>query len=60
MKNLLTRTVTLIRDTLSGRRRLARYGDPEAHRRGAYNPDSAIVNHYIPSNGVPPMGGPGM
>ncbi|WP_405591193.1 hypothetical protein [Streptomyces sp. NBC_01190] len=60
MKHLLTRTVTLIRDTMSGRRRLARYQDPEAHRRAAHNPDLAIVKHYIPGPGNPPRGGAGM
>jgi hypothetical protein len=53
MRKLLGRAGTLIRDTVSGRRRLARYTHPDAHRAGGYNPDQAIANHYRPT-GAPP------
>ncbi|WP_329135623.1 hypothetical protein OG552_22345 [Streptomyces sp. NBC_01476] len=59
MKKLLGRTITFARDTLSGRRRLAKYTHPDAHRGGRFNPDAAIVDHYRPSPPIPPIGGPG-
>lgn len=46
MANILSRAVTYLRDGLSGRRRLARYNDPEAHRRGPNIRDSKTVERY--------------
>jgi polypeptide deformylase len=46
MANILSRAVTYIRDGISGRRRLERYNDPEAHRRGPNVRDSRTVEQY--------------
>ncbi|AEW98321.1 hypothetical protein [Streptantibioticus cattleyicolor] len=46
MTNILSRAVAFLRDGLSGRRRLARYTDPEAHRRGPNVRDSETVERY--------------
>ncbi|MBY8882555.1 hypothetical protein [Actinacidiphila acidipaludis] len=40
------RVVAFVRDSVSGRRRLARYADPEAHRRGPNVRDSRVVEEY--------------
>lgn len=53
MANILSRAVTFLRDTLSGRRRLARYTDPESHRRTPNVPTSPTVERYRP----PDIGG---
>jgi hypothetical protein len=53
MRKLLGRAGTLIRDTVSGRRRLAKYTHPDAHRAGGHNPDESIVRHYR-GTGIPP------
>ncbi|MEU7428635.1 hypothetical protein [Streptomyces sp. NPDC040750] len=51
MLTLLSRVATLLRDIVSGRRRLAKYGDPEAHRH-RHNRDANLANHHIP---MPPQ-----
>ncbi|MET9452049.1 hypothetical protein [Streptomyces cinerochromogenes] len=48
MKTLLNRATMLVRDTVSGRRRLRRYADPEAHRRNHHR-DAHLARHYIPT-----------
>ncbi|MFJ9818561.1 hypothetical protein ACIRU3_25540 [Streptomyces sp. NPDC101151] len=57
MNALLTQAATFIRDTVSGRRRLTKYGDPEAHRRPRHDRDAGLANHYIPSSNFPTVGG---
>ncbi|MGW2741084.1 hypothetical protein [Streptomyces sp. NPDC001450] len=50
MKSLLT----FIRDIVSGRRLLAKYGDPEAHRR--HDRDAGLARHYVPAQQFPTSG----
>jgi hypothetical protein len=58
MKTMLVRTARLLRDTVSGRRRLERYGHPEAHRH-QHNRDAGLAHHYIPTTPQVPVSGPG-
>ncbi|UXY39315.1 hypothetical protein [Streptomyces albidocamelliae] len=48
MPNPLSRAVTALRDAVSGRSRLAKYGAPEAHRH-RHHRDVDLANHYIPT-----------
>ncbi|GGS93845.1 hypothetical protein [Streptomyces cinerochromogenes] len=60
MKTLLIRTTMLVRDTVSGRRRLKRYTHPEAHRRNHHR-DAHLAYHYIPTaQQIPVTGSSGM
>jgi hypothetical protein len=56
MKSLLGRAFTWLRDTVSGRRRLARYNHPAAHRHSEPNRDAGIAEHYRPTNNQLPFG----
>lgn len=58
MKISARRAFTALRDALSGRRRLAGYSHPDAHRAGR-NRDADIVGHYIPLTGRNQGGGTG-
>ncbi|WP_328877167.1 hypothetical protein [Streptomyces sp. NBC_00299] len=49
MKNLLGRVVMRVRDVVSGRQDVIRYGDPEGHRHGPPNRDANLAHHYIPT-----------
>lgn len=48
MADFFRRALTRLRDTLSGRRRFARYTDPEAHRRGPAIRPSRTLENYRP------------
>jgi hypothetical protein len=50
MKSFFGRAFSRLRDTVSGRRRLARYNHPDAHRHSAPDRDTGIVEHYRPSS----------
>ena len=56
MRKFLSKAVTAVRDTVSGRRRMAKYDFPEAHRQRPNVQDSSVVTHYRPT-GNPPFGG---
>ncbi|MFJ7146976.1 hypothetical protein ACIQVT_02060 [Streptomyces sp. NPDC100445] len=53
MKTSLGRVITRVRDVVSGRRDLKRYGDPEAHRHGPHNRDAHLAYHHIPAPLLP-------
>ncbi len=59
MKTLFSRATLLMRDIVSGRRRLEKYGDPEAHRY-RHNRDANLAHHYIPAPQMPMSGFGGM
>ncbi|MFF9765341.1 hypothetical protein ACIGXF_20600 [Streptomyces sp. NPDC053086] len=59
MRTLLTRGTNLVRDIVSGRRRLRKYDHPEAHRLGHHNRDARLAYHYIPTAQQIPVSGPG-
>ncbi|MFF4041333.1 hypothetical protein [Streptomyces sp. NPDC001816] len=55
----MTTLLTFIRDIVSGRRLLAKYGDPEAHRR-SHDRDAGLARHYIPAQQFPTSGPGGL
>ncbi|MEU6587845.1 hypothetical protein ABZ923_01170 [Streptomyces sp. NPDC046881] len=59
MKTLLSRASAIVRDTVSGRRRLRTYDHPEAHRH-RHNRDAGLAHDYIPTAPQIPIGGSGM
>ncbi|MEU3830247.1 hypothetical protein GT045_05190 [Streptomyces sp. SID486] len=59
MRNLLTRGAELVRAVVSGRRRLAKYDHPEAHRRAHPHRDAGLAYHYVPSAQQIPVSGSG-
>ncbi|MEU6850606.1 hypothetical protein ABZ901_11850 [Actinacidiphila alni] len=58
MKAWLVRKGGRLLDMVSLRRRMAKYADPEAHRRGAPDRDALLPYNHT-RTGVPPMGGIG-
>ncbi|GGW55131.1 hypothetical protein GCM10010503_35180 [Streptomyces lucensis JCM 4490] len=57
MKVLLSRAAGAVRDVVSGRQRLEKYGDPQA--RYTHNRDADLARHYIPTAPQIPVSGPG-
>ncbi|MYS22451.1 hypothetical protein GA0115240_14214 [Streptomyces sp. DvalAA-14] len=55
MKDWLSRKGSRLLDMMSQRRRLAKYADPEAHRRGAPDRDSLLPSNHTRTV-TPPMG----
>jgi hypothetical protein len=55
MKEWLARTGSRLLDSMSERRRMAKYTDPEAHRRGAPDRDALLPRNHT-RTGVPPLG----
>lgn len=55
MKDWLYRKGSRLLDMMSQRRRMAKYADPEAHRRGAPNRDALLPQNHTRTS-VPPMG----
>ncbi|AZQ32278.1 hypothetical protein EJ357_01360 [Streptomyces cyaneochromogenes] len=55
METLLDRVVMRVRDVVSGRQVLKKYGAPEAHRHGPHNRDANLAHHYIPTPPAAPM-----
>jgi hypothetical protein len=57
MRSFFGRAFTWLRDTVSGRRRLARYNHPDAHRRHGPDRDARLENYRASSNNIPFDGG---
>lgn len=55
MKAWLSRKGSRLLDMMSQRRGLAKYTDPEAHRRVAPDRDSLLPSNHTPTP-IPPMG----
>ncbi|MDX6355009.1 MAG: hypothetical protein QOF98_1912 [Streptomyces sp.] len=53
MKSFFGRAFTWLRDTVSGRRRLARYNHPGAHRGSAPDRDAMLAKHHRPTDIFP-------
>ncbi|ARP68598.1 hypothetical protein LK07_01115 [Streptomyces pluripotens] len=58
MQISLTRAAALLRDVVSGRRRVEKYSHAEAHR-NHHNRDAGLAHHYIPTAPQLPIGGVG-
>ncbi|SEG64213.1 hypothetical protein SAMN05216223_107239 [Actinacidiphila yanglinensis] len=56
MKQWFGKAFRAVRETVSGRRRVARYSHPDAHRAGGRDMDAGITHHYRPGPRIP--GGP--
>ncbi|MEU7410264.1 hypothetical protein AB0B40_13230 [Streptomyces sp. NPDC042638] len=59
MQTLLTRGISVVRDIVSGRRRLRKYGHPDAHRPAHHHRDAHLAHHHIPTGQQIPASGPG-